>query len=571
MTSDGEHYRLEDLNKDQFKVAYVILTKIREWLRLANASEQEKKRFKPLRMTVLGCGGTGKSVLINTIVSCIRKIFQDNNSILVAAPTGCAAYNVGGKTIHKQFNIRVRGKKDEKMGNIAREELMKKLLRVIAIMFDERSMIGQIVIGGTELNVSETCHNGGHESEDWGGVPVVALFGDDYQLSSPGLGAFDALFNQGNNKASRNGAQQFIKLGNTTMELKKIMRQNKKQKQQLRLLKHIRVGNSWKDDVDLLMSLHLNNTNFTEKDIEEINKKAMYIFANKNNMNEHNRQKLKEEHSKSNPIAKIPASTTSRGITYKGIAKCMRNETSINSSLNVCRGAKVQISGKNFEPDWGLYNGAVGEVIEIVFQENENPLDGTHPQYIVVDFPQYRGPAWINEKPTWVPIPPIEITCQKHCCNLRYIPLSLSYAKTGHTFQGQSVGPHYAISCIVVHPGNKGMELLCPGLLYMFLSRAATIGTPSNRKDSAIFFCSNEMNEDRITNLTITREGKICKKVQKRNKWIKYLNQHKHDIKISSKQKQNLIDWVNTTTIDTATVNSILNDKHWRKSELLNY
>jgi hypothetical protein len=98
-------------------------------------------------------------------------------------------------------------------------------------------------------------------------------------------------------------------------------------------------------------------------------------------------------------------------------------------------------------------------VIEIVFKENESPLDGTHPQYIVVDFPQYRDPVWITEKPTWVPIPPIEIACQKHCCNLRYVPLSLSYAKTGHTFQGQSVGPNYAIHCIIVHPGNKGMEL----------------------------------------------------------------------------------------------------------------
>jgi hypothetical protein len=119
MTSNGEHYRLEDLNNDQFKVAYIILTEIREWLRLANASEQKKKSFKPLRMTVLGCVGTGKSVLINTILSCIRKIFQCSSSIFVAAPTGCTAYNVGGKIIHKQFNISVRGKKDEKLGDIA--------------------------------------------------------------------------------------------------------------------------------------------------------------------------------------------------------------------------------------------------------------------------------------------------------------------------------------------------------------------------------------------------------------------------------------------------------------------
>jgi hypothetical protein len=66
------------------------------------------------------------------------------------------------------------------MGDIAREELMKKLLHVITIIFDESCMIGKIVIRVTELNVSKTCHNGGHENEDWGGIPFVALFGDDY-------------------------------------------------------------------------------------------------------------------------------------------------------------------------------------------------------------------------------------------------------------------------------------------------------------------------------------------------------------------------------------------------------
>ncbi len=97
------------------------------------------------------------------------------------------------------------------------------------------------------------------------------------------------------------------------------------------------------------------------------------------------------------------------------------------------------------------------------------------------------------------------------------------------------------------------------------------MGTPTNRKGSAIFFCSNDMNEDRITNLTMTREGKTCIRVQKRNKWIQYLSQHKNDIQISSKQKQKLIDWVNTTTVDIETVNSMINDKLWRQSELLNY
>jgi hypothetical protein len=53
----------------------------------------------------MGCSGTGKSVLINTLVTCIRKIFDDNYSVFVTAPTGAAAYNVGGSTIHRELKI----------------------------------------------------------------------------------------------------------------------------------------------------------------------------------------------------------------------------------------------------------------------------------------------------------------------------------------------------------------------------------------------------------------------------------------------------------------------------------
>lgn len=177
-------------------------------------------------------------------------------------------------------------------------------------------------------------------------------------------------------------------------------------------------------------------------------------------MEEHNREQLKQQHSAKNPIARLLATTSSRGKQYRGRAKCMKNESSVEPILNICQGARVQISGKNFEPDWGLYNGAVGTVVEIVFNENENPLDGTLPQYILVDFPQYRGPSWISEKPTWIPIPSIEMNCSNYCCQFMFVPLSLAYSKTGHTFQGQTCGPGHPIPCIIVQPGTIKMATL---------------------------------------------------------------------------------------------------------------
>jgi hypothetical protein len=105
------------------------------------------------------------------------------------------------------------------------------------LFFDERSTISQIVIGTAESNVSETAHDGGHELEDWGGLPIIVAFGDDYQLPLPGLGGIYSLTNQGGNQISHNGAQQFINLGRNTMELKTIMRQDKDQTQQREMLK----------------------------------------------------------------------------------------------------------------------------------------------------------------------------------------------------------------------------------------------------------------------------------------------------------------------------------------------
>jgi hypothetical protein len=38
-------------------------------------------------------------------------------------------------------------------------------------------------------------------------------------------------------------------------------------------------------------------------------------------------------------------------------------------------------------------------VKEIVFKKGESPLDGTLPQFVIVEFLEYCGPAWIK-KPT---------------------------------------------------------------------------------------------------------------------------------------------------------------------------
>jgi hypothetical protein len=186
--TNGEEYRRSIQNS----ICYY--KKNKEWLHLATATQKRKRQFKPLRMTIMGCGGAGKSVLINTLVACIRKIFNGNDTVFVTAPTGAAAYNVRGSIIHREFKINVKDIPSyNKMSDNTKKELMKKLLRTIALFFDERSVIRLMLLGQTENNVKETVYNGGHNTEDWGGIPVVAFFGDDYQLLPPVCpGTFDS-------------------------------------------------------------------------------------------------------------------------------------------------------------------------------------------------------------------------------------------------------------------------------------------------------------------------------------------------------------------------------------------
>ena len=63
----------------------------------------ESDRVQPLHMIVSGTTGTGKSFLI----SCLRGWL--GNRVRVAAPTGVAAFNVHGCTLHSLLSLPTRG------------------------------------------------------------------------------------------------------------------------------------------------------------------------------------------------------------------------------------------------------------------------------------------------------------------------------------------------------------------------------------------------------------------------------------------------------------------------------
>ena len=81
----------------------------------------------------------------------------------------------------------------------------------------------------------------------------------------------------------------------------------------------------------------------------------MYVFANKKKMKEFNTERLKEQHSKQNPIARLKVQSTSKNVKSTKIPKCFKNDNDIQPITNLCREAKVLRTRRGFV-QWSSWN-----------------------------------------------------------------------------------------------------------------------------------------------------------------------------------------------------------------------
>lgn len=120
---------------------------------------------------VTGRAGTGKSTLLTHLSQ------NTSKQIVICAPTGVAALNVGGQTIHSLFRLPI--------GVIADHELeqnpqLRKLLNTIeTLVIDEVSMVNADLLDAIDRSLRQARQR---KNEPFGGVQVV-LFGDPYQLA----------------------------------------------------------------------------------------------------------------------------------------------------------------------------------------------------------------------------------------------------------------------------------------------------------------------------------------------------------------------------------------------------
>ena len=132
---------------------------------------------------VTGRAGTGKSTLLNHLS------WHTSKQIVICAPTGVAALNVGGQTIHSLFRLPIGVIADHEIEQS--RELRKLLGTIDTIVIDEVSMVNADLLDAVDRSLRQARQR---PHEPFGGAQVV-LFGDPYQLAPvPGDGDERAYF-----------------------------------------------------------------------------------------------------------------------------------------------------------------------------------------------------------------------------------------------------------------------------------------------------------------------------------------------------------------------------------------
>lgn len=120
---------------------------------------------------VTGRAGTGKSTLLNYLS------WNTSKQLVICAPTGVAALNVGGQTIHSLFRLPIGVIADH---DIDQNADVRKLLNTIeTLVIDEVSMVNADLLDAIDRSLRKARQR---PHEAFGGVQVV-LFGDPYQLA----------------------------------------------------------------------------------------------------------------------------------------------------------------------------------------------------------------------------------------------------------------------------------------------------------------------------------------------------------------------------------------------------
>lgn len=371
---------------------------------------------------ISGPGGVGKSVLVGKI----RDLCGDDTIFL--APTGIAAQNIKGSTIHRTFRLQLgyldaqqRTKVQDKVKELFADDSIKR------IVIDEISMVR----ADTFAAVDQALRRCKRRNKPFGGLQVIVV-GDFFQLS-PVLNVRSTegeMFLQEFSSPFAFDTDSWREAGFQTIELDDVMRTT--DQEFIGHLSNIRKrSEGFEASLDFLNDIGMNQEDFEEDTIFlcSTNKEA-------DTVNKHNYDELvgEEKH-------------------YVGKKKGPFKDLPVPEFLSLKVGCKVLICAN--DPNGDYYNGQTGHV-EALFKDSVAVKTEQGERIMVKEFKwteyEYsRGDHGVDIKPVG---------------DYQQFPLKLGYACTVHKSQGLS------LSKAAIYTGNG---FFAHGQAYVGFSRLRSL------------------------------------------------------------------------------------------------
>jgi ATP-dependent DNA helicase PIF1 len=386
----------------------------------------------PLRIIIMGTAGTGKSYLIKALQSMFREMTRIESKIplLVLAPTGVAAFNVRGKTIHSALSIPIFNGANNNSLDITGESLKKlqeKLEGIKYIIIDEKSMVGRRMLGMIDIRLRQAFPE--YNNKPFGGRSVI-LTGDFGQL--PPVLDLPMYSSIQRDPLSNDGFVAYRQF-HEVYKLDLIQRQSGDSESQQKfrdILLRLRDGESTITDWEELTLRFEEKQSIIEKDKF---KDSTLVLPTWDDVDAVNMEKLR---SLNCPIAKIKAVHTGGSEAKNADSDTAKG---LESQLLLAKGACIMLTA-NLWTKFGLVNGSIGYVQDIIFEKEGPPY---LPSVIFIKFDNYQGPTIRTlDGIEVVPIIPVQRSWESkkgQICSRLQFPICLAWALTTHKSQGLTI------------------------------------------------------------------------------------------------------------------------------------
>ena len=399
----------------------------------------------PLRLFLSGGVGVGKSTVTNALYEALSRNLSsvpgenpDEVKVLKVAPTGKAAFNIKGNTLHSAFKIPAnRGYKYCALDADRLNTIRAQLRKLKAIFIDEISMVGSGMFNFLNLRLQQIMGT----KEVFGGVNVITV-GDLFQLKP----VFDKWIFETSNDSYGALATNIWREYFSLYELTQIMRQ-KDDVPFAELLNRLREGNHTNYDIETLKQRVLATT----PGDHDYSLNTPHLFSTNQLVNSHNNTVFQQAITEKAFIkcVDVIVGDVADEVKEKMKEKIPDDPTKtmgLNKIVAVAVGTKYDLT-TNVKVTDGLTNGA-----ECIVEKTD--YISSRPSIIWVSFPDAhiglnhrKEYAYLYNNTTdksWTPI--LEITRQfkiskRHQAQVlrRQFPLRAAAAKTIYRSQGDTL------------------------------------------------------------------------------------------------------------------------------------